>query len=325
MLEVVSVSLGSVSRDTDQVVTILDRQVHVRRVGVGGDLRRARDLIRELDGKVDAFGLGGIDLYVAVRGRRYYFRQALELARAAKRLGDAGVETTQVLLEGDPTEHLVNYARQHHSDLVLIVSGPQHGALGASSGELLWRSYLTTLLLRPGHAAEVETPHRAARVLVALDGSKRAECVLPWVQMLAERAGEGAVDIFLAHVVTEPELPRLTPPTDEDLKLVARLVERNREEATAYLESARARLGVPAHTRLLQGRKVASVLHDLVEEENMDVVVLSAHGYGGESRWPFGDVATSFIDYGRTPLLLVQDMPKHEPATVAVTAESWGG
>lgn len=85
MLEVVSVSLGSVSRDTDQVVTILDRQVHVRRVGVGGDLRRARDLIRELDGKVDAFGLGGIDLYVAVRGRRYYFRQALELARAAKR------------------------------------------------------------------------------------------------------------------------------------------------------------------------------------------------------------------------------------------------
>lgn len=247
------------------------------------------------------------------------------LARAAKRLGDAGVETTHVLLEGDPTEHLVNYASQHHSDLVLIVSGPQHGALGASSGELLWRSYLTTLLLRPGHADEVETPHRAARVLVALDGSKRAECVLPWVQMLAERAGEGAVDIFLAHVVTEPELPRLTPPTDEDLKLVARLVERNREEATAYLESARARLGVPAHTRLLQGRKVASVLHDLVEEENMDVVVLSAHGYGGESRWPFGDVATNFIDYGRTPLLLVQDMPKHEPATVAITAESWGG
>jgi len=36
-------------------------------------------------------------------------------------------------------------------------------------------------------------------------------------------------------------------------------------------------------------------------------------------------VATSFIDYGRTPLLLVQDMPKYEPAPVAVTAESWGG
>lgn len=67
------------------MVTILGRQVRVRRVGVAGDLQRARDLITELDGKVDAFGLGGIDLYVAIRGRRYYFRQALGLARAAKR------------------------------------------------------------------------------------------------------------------------------------------------------------------------------------------------------------------------------------------------
>ncbi len=85
MLEVVSVSLGSSARDTDQVVSILDREVHVRRLGVDGDLKKARALIAELDGKVDAFGLGGIDLFVAIRGRRYYFRQALELARAATR------------------------------------------------------------------------------------------------------------------------------------------------------------------------------------------------------------------------------------------------
>jgi len=67
------------------VITLLDRQVRVRRVGVGGDLKRARELIQELDGKVNAFGLGGIDLYVAVRGHRYYFKQALALARSAKR------------------------------------------------------------------------------------------------------------------------------------------------------------------------------------------------------------------------------------------------
>jgi len=79
------VSLGSASRDTDQVVTLLGRQVRLRRIGVGGDLARARQLIRDLDGKVDAFGLGGIDLYVAVSGRRYYFRDALNLARAAER------------------------------------------------------------------------------------------------------------------------------------------------------------------------------------------------------------------------------------------------
>lgn len=48
-------------------------------------MARARRLIGELDGQVAAIGLGGIDLYVGVRGRRYYFRDALRLAAAAKR------------------------------------------------------------------------------------------------------------------------------------------------------------------------------------------------------------------------------------------------
>lgn len=83
-LQVVSVSLGSASRDTDQVIEILGREVRVRRVGTGGDLAKAEAMIGELDGKVDAIGLGGIDLYFAVRDRRYYVKDALRLARAAK-------------------------------------------------------------------------------------------------------------------------------------------------------------------------------------------------------------------------------------------------
>ena len=247
------------------------------------------------------------------------------LTRVAEKLSRAGVESEQVLLEGDPTEHLVNYARQKNADLVLLTGGPRHGALGISGGELLWRSFLTTLLVRPYQELS-ESPQAAyPRILVALDGSKRAECVLPWVQMLAA-AGEGkGVEVVLAHVVMEPELPRLTPPSEEDTELARRLVERNREEAAAYLEGARARLGVRAETRLLQGRKASTVLLDMVEAEGMDLVVLSAHGYGGESPWPFGDVATSFIERGRTPLLLVQDMLKGQFDPAGVTSESWGG
>lgn len=84
-LEVVSVSLGSDKRDTDQLVEVLGREVHLRRVGTGGDTAEARAMIAELDGKVDAIGLGGIDLYFAVRGKRYYVRDALRLASAAER------------------------------------------------------------------------------------------------------------------------------------------------------------------------------------------------------------------------------------------------
>ncbi len=84
MKHVVSVSLGSSSRDTDQVVTILGEQVHLERRGTQGDFAAAARLIAELDGEVDAIGLGGIDLFLPVGRRRYYFRDARRLAAAAR-------------------------------------------------------------------------------------------------------------------------------------------------------------------------------------------------------------------------------------------------
>ncbi len=84
MKHVVSVSLGSASRDTDQVVEILGHTVRVERRGTQGDMAAARRLIAELDGRVDAIGLGGIDLFLPVGRRRYYFRDARQLAAAAR-------------------------------------------------------------------------------------------------------------------------------------------------------------------------------------------------------------------------------------------------
>ncbi len=57
----------------------------ISRRGTDGDFEKARSLIAELDGKVDAIGLGGIDLYLVARGRRYVIRDALRLARAARK------------------------------------------------------------------------------------------------------------------------------------------------------------------------------------------------------------------------------------------------
>jgi len=85
MKHAVSVSLGSSRRDTDQVIELLGQQVRIQRRGVDGDVAAARALIADLDGHVDAIGLGGLDLYLQWAGRRYYFREARYLARAATR------------------------------------------------------------------------------------------------------------------------------------------------------------------------------------------------------------------------------------------------
>jgi hypothetical protein len=84
MLRIVSVSIGSSSRDKQTKSEFLGQSVEMERVGTDGDLNKAARLIAELDGKVDAIGLGGIDLYLFAGKRRFQIREAKKLARAAK-------------------------------------------------------------------------------------------------------------------------------------------------------------------------------------------------------------------------------------------------
>jgi hypothetical protein len=81
---IVSVSLGSSTRDHHAVVELMGEQVDVSRIGVDGKLDAAIAKIHELDGKVDAIGLGGIDVYLYAGSKRYALRDGLRLLEAAK-------------------------------------------------------------------------------------------------------------------------------------------------------------------------------------------------------------------------------------------------
>mgnify|MGYP001627165546 FL=1 len=82
---VVSVSLGASRRDSVVQVELLGEEVVLERRGTDGNFQRALCLIAELDGKVDAIGLGGIDLYLWAGGRRYPIRDAQRLKEAARK------------------------------------------------------------------------------------------------------------------------------------------------------------------------------------------------------------------------------------------------
>lgn len=83
MKEVVSISLGSSARDHRIRLRICGEAVRIVRIGTDGDIRKAKNWIRKLDGRVGAIGLGGIDRYLTIGERRYPFRQAESLARIA--------------------------------------------------------------------------------------------------------------------------------------------------------------------------------------------------------------------------------------------------
>jgi hypothetical protein len=81
---VVSVSLGSSSRDHRAQIDLLGERFEIARMGMDGSLDRALAKLRELDGTVDAIGLGGIDVYLYAGSQRYAVRDGLRLLAAAK-------------------------------------------------------------------------------------------------------------------------------------------------------------------------------------------------------------------------------------------------
>ena len=85
MKHVVSVSLGASSRDHRAEVELLGEQFIIERVGTDGKLDLALAKIEEIDGTVDAIGLGGIDVYLYAGSKRFALRDGLRLLAAAKK------------------------------------------------------------------------------------------------------------------------------------------------------------------------------------------------------------------------------------------------
>lgn len=226
------------------------------------------------------------------------------------RLQDIGLQVDKGLLEGQAAERIVEFAHTTDVSLILLSSHGRSGLSGWNiSGvvqKIILRAYMPTMVVRAYQPASGDLAGlRYHKLMIPLDCSQRAECVLPVATKLARFHNS---HLLLAHVVRRPELICRAPPMREELDLVDQITERNRLEAGRYLEQLQARLSLDVEGHLLVEDSAEAPLHDLVRRENVDLVVLSAHGYSGETKWPYGSVALNFIAYGTTPLLIVQDL-----------------
>lgn len=71
MKQALSVSIGSSKRNKSVLINLLGQDVHIQRIGTDGDMKAARQLFRENDGVMDAFGIGGTDLGLFFAGKWY--------------------------------------------------------------------------------------------------------------------------------------------------------------------------------------------------------------------------------------------------------------
>jgi nucleotide-binding universal stress UspA family protein len=235
------------------------------------------------------------------------------LTSVASRLQAEGVDAQVELVQGRAAEQITLFAKRQAVDLIVLATHGDGGAYAWTLGGTLQKVIAgapTSMLIVPAADRPDSAPLsvRLRRMLLPLDCSQRAECILPAATELARRHD---ADLVLAHVVPEPEMPRRMGPSQEDVELAQQLVERNRRAAQRYLRDVQgrlARISNRVQVRLCVAPRPAQTLHELAQREGVDLVILSAHGSTGDVHQRYGAVAAEFLQAGYGPVIILQDL-----------------
>jgi nucleotide-binding universal stress UspA family protein len=257
--------------------------------------------------------------------------------------------------EGKTAENIVNFAHSENIDLLIIST---HGSGGLSrwnissvTQKVINLVYLPVLIVRAYHPARVSGARaQYRRILLPIDSSRRAECSLSAGIALAQGEmspgnispeGATAIDdgvprddenasattLYLAAVIKPPELPIPEPYPNEIEQLSRQLMEVSRQAVNNYLIEMKARLPVNCEICVLENVSVSAAIQDLAsQEEEIDLVILCAHGYTGQFAWPYGSVARNYVEHGTKPVLVIQDVPRSQvrPTAAEIAAEKSG-
>jgi hypothetical protein len=127
MKRAVSISIGSSKRNKAVEVTLLGEKISIERIGTDGDMEAAALKYKELDGTLDAFGVGGGDLGAMVDGKWYPFYSVLPMVRYVKKTplvdGTGLKNTLENKAPAFVNQKLGDYINAHGGPKVLMPAG----------------------------------------------------------------------------------------------------------------------------------------------------------------------------------------------------------
>jgi nucleotide-binding universal stress UspA family protein len=147
--------------------------------------------------------------------------------------------------------------------------------------------------------------HMYKKILVPLDGSKLAECVLPHVQTLVQ--GCQVRDVVFMRVV-EPIKPVVSADGMLSPQEAERITASMASDAEVYLRTLVQGLkyeGAGVKWQMKMGH-VAQTIVDSATEHGVDLIVIATHGRSGVSRWVWGSVADRILRASCVPVLMVR-------------------
>ena len=136
-----------------------------------------------------------------------------------------------------------------------------------------------------------------SKVLVALDGSKLAEQILPIVRWLVK---PNAIPVEL-FTVADPDARTPFWPAEVDEKYLKKM-------AAEYFTSSRV-------TCTLETGEPAAAIIDRAKDDNGCLIAMATHGVSGLRRWLLGSIASKVVQTAVNPLLLIRPAEDSAPTT----------
>lgn len=234
------------------------------------------------------------------------------LRSVAERLADEGVDVETTVASGTVAAEIVRHASEADVEYVVLTT---HGAgaatafeAGGTCHQVLSRVPVSVLLVRRSdRAAPLQVGFRG--VLVPVDGSQASEWALGQASTLARRFD---ATLHVLHLVaTAPELRERLPRSSEEGELTHRLEQLEAEHGQRYLDDIATRLahtGLTVRTHLRHAVQFAHAIRSLANDEDVDLIALSAHGVHG-APFHFGTVPRRLLSSSERPVLVFQDAP----------------
>ncbi|HSM58372.1 MAG TPA: universal stress protein [Candidatus Sulfomarinibacteraceae bacterium] len=245
------------------------------------------------------------------------------LEDVAARLTRSGVSAHCIVQEGSPARHIVDHAHNEAADLLILSSHGKSGLqlwnLSGVVQKVIQEARTSLLLVRAYEKRRSSRGEQVAgyrRIMVPLDGSARAEYALPYARSLAEY---WQASLLLTHIVTPPVLFSRGPLSAQAIELIEACVEHNMKDAAGYLQEMQDHLAVASEARLRTADNIFDALENIVVEDEVDLIVCTAHGHGCLRKHPYGGFVTESILYGHVATLIIQDLPANQIMPSAAT------
>jgi nucleotide-binding universal stress UspA family protein len=238
----------------------------------------------------------------------YIEQETAYLNDLAARVGrEHNVRTQAQLLSGEVVPALAQEVRQQAADLVVMTThgraGMERAWLGSVADALIRHIEVPLLLIRPSdEEPEVGAGSGYSRVIIALDGSERAErCIAPALALCAADAGVTLLRVPAPPAaVTSPYLPHAARFTHEE-------TEERRAEAQEYLAGEQRRLGESVRNvdvAVVMDYHPARAILRYAAEAGADLIAVGTHGRGPITRTVLGSVSDKVIRAAGVPVLV---------------------